>query len=56
MVVDEVSNIRICLDIDIQHEHLQQKHMPKSYFNNKVDWMEKIDKVLKAIYALFTVT
>lgn len=54
LVVDEVSNARLCLDIDIQHEQLQQNHIPKSYFRKKVDGSEEINKVLEVIYVLFT--
>lgn len=53
LVVDEVSNEKICLDIDIQHEHLQQNNFPKSYCSNKEDGREEIDKVLDIIYVLF---
>lgn len=54
LVVDENLNARICLDIDIQHEHLQKKHIPKSNFSNKVYGREEINKVLAATYALFS--
>lgn len=51
LVLDETSNSIIDLDVDIQHEHIQQKHIPKSYFINKEDGREEIDKVLDVIYA-----
>lgn len=35
LVFDEASNSIICFDVDIQHEHIQQKHVSKSYFFNK---------------------
>lgn len=54
LILDEVSIVRICLDIDIQHEHLKQKHVPKSFFRNKDDGKEEINKVLDSIYALFS--
>lgn len=53
LVLDEALNSIICLDVDIQQENLQQKHVPRSYFNNKVDGREEIDKVFDVIYALF---
>lgn len=53
LVLDKVLNVRICLDIDIQHEHPQQKCVPKRYFGNKEDGKEETNKVLDSIYALF---
>lgn len=41
LVLDEVSNAIIYLDIDVQHEHLQRKHVPKIYFGNKEDGKKK---------------
>lgn len=40
--------------MDIQKENLQQKSIPKNYFNNKAYERQEIDNVLDVIYALFT--
>lgn len=56
LIMDEVSKEKIHIDIDIQPNHLQPQHVPKSYFGNKADKREEIDKVLDFIYALSAIT
>lgn len=51
----EFSKEKIWSYVDILPKHIQQ-HVPKSYFCNKVDGSEKMDKVLDFIYALFAIT
>lgn len=37
LVMDETPNLTTCEDVDIQQKNLQQKSIPKNYFNNKAD-------------------
>ncbi|CAK8571374.1 unnamed protein product [Lathyrus sativus] len=53
LVLDENTDVKSCIDVDIRQENLQNNSIPKNYFN-KADERQEIDKVLDFIYALFT--
>lgn len=52
IVLCETPHSIICLDVEIKQENRHQKHYPESYFSNKVERIEEIDKVLNVIYTL----
>lgn len=53
IVLDEAKNEIICLDIDIQQENLQRKHVHKEYFSKKVDERKNNNELLDVIYVVF---